>query len=195
MNKRIEQKENRQNQILETALDLFVKKGFAATKIMDIAEAAGMSKGLMFNYFSSKEKLYETLVRSGIQRSKALFDSIDDEPLAFFTRVAEMVITSAKQNSYIAKMFVLINDALRGNILIDELKHSQRENIRRSAALILKGQRCGTIREGDPEALASTFWGAVLGVCQLAVQDPYFTYPEPEWIVSIIKNPQQTNPV
>lgn len=189
MTKRVEQKENRQKQILEIALDLFVEKGFASTKITDIAEAAGMSKGLMFNYFSSKEKLYETLVWSGIQKSKALFDSTDDEPLAFFTHAAEMILNGAKHNSFVAKMFVLMNDASRGNILPVELRRSiQRDNIRKSAEVILEGQRCGTIREGDPEALASTFWAAIMGVCQLAVQNPDFTYPEPEWIVNIIKD-------
>lgn len=188
MAKRIEQKENRQKQIFEIALDLFVNKGFAATKITDIAEAAGMSKGLMFNYFSSKEKLYEALVCSGIQKSKALFDFKGDEPLAFFAHAAEIVLNSAKQGSHISKMFVLMNDATRGNILPDELKRSiQRDNICKSAELILEGQRRGTIREGDPEALASTFWAAVMGICQLAVQNPDFIYPEPEWIVSIIK--------
>lgn len=188
MVKRVEQKENRQKQILEIALDLFVKKGFADTKITDIAKAADMSKGLMFNYFPSKEKLYETLVRSGAEKSKALFDAAGDDPLAFFAHAAELVLNSAKQDSYIAKMFVLMNDAARGNILSEDIKHSiQQDNIRKSAGLILEGQRRGTIREGDPVALASTFWAAIMGVCQLAVQNPEYTYPEPEWIVSILK--------
>ena len=57
--KRQEQKEARRQEILYVALDLFVKKGYAATKITDIAEKASMSVGLLFHYFESKEKLYE----------------------------------------------------------------------------------------------------------------------------------------
>ena len=52
---RKEQKEERRNSILMTALTLFVERGYYDTKIADIAAAVPMSTGLMFHYFSSKE--------------------------------------------------------------------------------------------------------------------------------------------
>ena len=62
MGKREEQKKIRKQLILEKGLELFVEKGYSATKISDIAEAVDMSVGLMFHYFESKEKLYEELL-------------------------------------------------------------------------------------------------------------------------------------
>ena len=59
MGTRDEQREKRRQEILEMALDLFIRKGYAATKISDIAQNVGMSVGLLFHYFDSKEKLYE----------------------------------------------------------------------------------------------------------------------------------------
>ena len=51
---RQEQRERRREEILRAALRLFVRKGYAGTKVGDIAEAVGMSTGLMFHYFESK---------------------------------------------------------------------------------------------------------------------------------------------
>ncbi|MDR1758482.1 MAG: TetR/AcrR family transcriptional regulator [Bacteroidales bacterium] len=47
--------------IKEKALLLFAEKGFDATSISDIARAAGISKGLMYNYFTSKEDLLQAV--------------------------------------------------------------------------------------------------------------------------------------
>lgn len=186
--KRIEQKENREKQILDVALNLFVEKGFAATRITDIAKAANMSKGLMFNYFSSKERLYEVLIQKGIEKSNKLLENTCDEPLDFFIHVAEMIINGAKYNQNVAKMFVLINDASRSDFLPDEIRLKlRRENITKSAEIISKGQKQGTIRAGDPIALSATFWAAVTGIFQLAIQNSEFIYPEPYWLVDIIR--------
>ena len=62
---RQEQKEERRQKILMTALTLFVQKGYADTKIADIAAAVPMSTGLMFHYFESKEVLLTELVKMG----------------------------------------------------------------------------------------------------------------------------------
>lgn len=188
MNKRTEQKENRRRQILSIALDLFVEKGFLATKVSDIAEKAGISKGLMFNYFPSKENLYETLVLLGVQKSQTLFAMTDYKPLEFFYNAAKLILNSAKQSSTVAKMFVLMNEAARSTNLSAELKNIiQNDNIEKSAEIISEGQKRGTIKEGNPKALATTFWAAIMGVCQIAIQNNNFIYPEPEWIVDIIK--------
>lgn len=56
-------KEARPGEILEAALDLFVKKGFAATKLSEVASAAGVSKGTVYLYFDSKVALFQALVQ------------------------------------------------------------------------------------------------------------------------------------
>jgi AcrR family transcriptional regulator len=45
----------------QVALKLFAAKGYAATSINDIAQTAGISKGLMYNYFKSKEDVLQTI--------------------------------------------------------------------------------------------------------------------------------------
>jgi TetR/AcrR family transcriptional regulator len=64
--KRERRKEARPGELLEAALDLFVEKGFAATRAEEVAKRAGVSKGTLFLYFSSKEELFKAVVRENI---------------------------------------------------------------------------------------------------------------------------------
>ncbi|AKJ28305.1 TetR family transcriptional regulator [Caldimonas brevitalea] len=51
---------------MDAALDLFVEKGFAATKIDDVAARAGVSKGTLYLYFPSKEELLKAVIRHNL---------------------------------------------------------------------------------------------------------------------------------
>ena len=64
--KRSRRREARPGELLEAALDLFVEKGFAATRVDDVAARAGVSKGTLFLYFPSKEELFKAVVRENI---------------------------------------------------------------------------------------------------------------------------------
>jgi len=59
-------KEARPAELITAALDLFVERGFAATRLEDVAARAGVSKGTLYLYFSSKEDLFKAVVRGGI---------------------------------------------------------------------------------------------------------------------------------
>jgi AcrR family transcriptional regulator len=58
--------EDRAPEITRAALDLFVTKGFASTKLEDVARAAGVSKGLPYLYFKSKEELFKAVIVEAI---------------------------------------------------------------------------------------------------------------------------------
>lgn len=55
-------KEARPGEIIDAALDLFVDKGFAATRLDDVAQRAGISKGTLYLYFPSKAELFQAVV-------------------------------------------------------------------------------------------------------------------------------------
>ena len=60
--KRERRKEARPGELLQAALDLFVERGFAATRSEEVAARAGVSKGTLFLYFPSKEELFKAVV-------------------------------------------------------------------------------------------------------------------------------------
>lgn len=55
-------KEARPGEIMDAALELFVEKGFAATRLEDVAQRAGVSKGTLYLYFPSKAELFKAVV-------------------------------------------------------------------------------------------------------------------------------------
>jgi AcrR family transcriptional regulator len=59
-------KDARPQEILDAALALFAEKGFAATRMDDIASRAGVTKGTIYLYFDSKEEVFKSLVRESI---------------------------------------------------------------------------------------------------------------------------------
>ena len=59
-------KESRPAELMEAALDLFAEKGYVATRLDDVAQRAGVSKGTLYLYFDSKEDLFKAVVRQGL---------------------------------------------------------------------------------------------------------------------------------
>jgi len=58
--------QDRTGEIARAALDLFVTRGFAATKLDDVAKAASVSKGLPYLYFKNKEELFKAVITEAI---------------------------------------------------------------------------------------------------------------------------------
>src|SRR4051812_42686821 len=92
--KRERRKEARPGELLDAALDLFVEKGFAATRAEEVAARAGVSKGTLFLYFPSKEELFKAVVRENIagrfaewNEEFATFDGSSAEMLRYCMKV------------------------------------------------------------------------------------------------------------
>lgn len=72
--RRSRRKEARPGELLAAALDLFVEKGFAATRVEEVAQRAGVSKGTLFLYFPSKVELFKAVVRENISGRFAVWN-------------------------------------------------------------------------------------------------------------------------
>jgi AcrR family transcriptional regulator len=59
-------KDARPQELLAAALDLFVERGYAATRLDDVAAQAGVSKGTLYLYFTNKEELFKAVVRENV---------------------------------------------------------------------------------------------------------------------------------
>ncbi len=86
--KRERRKEARPGELLDAALALFVEKGFAATRVEEVAARAGVSKGTLFLYFPSKDELFKAVVRENLS---GRFSQWNDEFESFEGSTAEMI--------------------------------------------------------------------------------------------------------
>lgn len=189
---REEQKEQRRKQILNTALELFARKGYSDTKIGDIAETAGMSMGLLFHYFDSKEKLYEELVRMGAAYAGTPGELPYENPVEYFEGFLNALFGYARRQPWVFYMFVLMAQARRSEAVPSHIREIAMEvdQIGQSAGIIEEGQRQGYFRDGDAHMLAFTFWCSVQGIMeQLAVMPRMRAegaLPRTEWIMDIL---------
>ena len=89
---------NSAERILTTALDLFGKKGYDATAVREICEAAGITKPTLYHFFGSKDGVFQALVHAGFQQYRAIVDAAMSSPGSFEERVkvlAKSVFKSA----------------------------------------------------------------------------------------------------
>ena len=188
--KRTEQKEKRRQEILNAGLDLFIRKGYAATRTAEIANAVGMSEGLLFHYFETKEKLYLTLLQIAAEGKDNIFQLQDKTPLSFFEKPAESVLNYVTTTPFAAKLFVLMNRAQYEAAFSEEIRNysMRQKDIEYSVSLIEQGQKEGSIREGNPIALATAFFMAIQGIAENIARNPEMPVPNAEWIVDIIRS-------
>lgn len=186
---RQEQKEQRRQEIMYAALDLFVKRGYAATKIADIAKAASMSVGLLFHYFESKEKLYEELVKMGLQGTAYPGAQKCEHAIDFFLQFAEQLFTYMRQQPYVAKMFVLMADAQRSEGTPEHIREiaMQVNTIEQFVPIVEWGQKEGSIKQGDALALSGAFWCSIQGIAEQYAAHPDMGLPDAQWIVDIVR--------
>jgi AcrR family transcriptional regulator len=89
--------------IKQTALKLFAEKGYASTSISDIAQTAGISKGLMYNYFKSKEEVLKTIWVELMEEFVTMIDPNHDGKITpeesenFIDEIFEMLINRREE--------------------------------------------------------------------------------------------------
>lgn len=189
METRKEQKERRRQEIIYAALELFVSKGYAATKITDIAKRVNMSTGLLFHYFESKEKLYEELVRMGLEGTQYPKGQKCEKAIDFFTQFTEQLFIYMQQQPVMAKMFVLMAEAQRSEGTPEHIREiaTKVDTIEQFVPIIEWGQKEGSIRKGDARALSSAFWCCIQGIAEHYALNPEVKLPKAEWIVDIVR--------
>lgn len=94
--------EIRRQELLDTAMALFTRKGYEETSMGDIAKAAGVAQGLCYRYFDSKQKLFQEAMEQYVRICCAEFlPIIHDRSRTIRTRLAQMaqVLVDADDNS------------------------------------------------------------------------------------------------
>jgi AcrR family transcriptional regulator len=95
-------------EILSAALKLFATNGFHATSISQISEEAGISKGLMYNYFASKDELLRELIKEGFEQLGELMISVHEEtnPREALKKIIHLSFSHIKNNATYWKLYM-----------------------------------------------------------------------------------------
>lgn len=192
---RKEQKEVKKMQIIQAALDLFVERGYYGTKTSQISKRAGISEGLLFHYFPTKEILLEELINIGLEGMRMPMQINAKNGLDFFCQFTEMLFLYAKEKPFTAKMFVFMGNVVWAEDIPERLRKlaASVDTIAYSQSRVEAGQQDGSIREGDVMALSNMYWCAIHGIMEQYALRPEIPLPEAEWVVGMLQNGGKKN--
>lgn len=148
------QGQERKQQLLDHAAQLFAERGFADTRVIDIVRAAGVAKGLFYWYFENKEALFRELVeRNRLRLRQAQAAAIDPgaEPLLQIRQGTEASVLFMATYSH---FFALLEVENLEKQFADELRKGTEIHTRDMAALLRRGIADGTIRDEPVDLLA-----------------------------------------
>ena len=165
--KRQRRAQDRPREICAAALDVFAEKGFAAARLDEIAQRAGVSKGTLYLYFKDKADLFRAVVRDtvapNIDLVRTMIEGADlpfpDVIRMFLPRFA--ALTSQARVGAVAKMVIgeSRNFPELAKVWHDEVVSKALGLI---GGLIERGQAKGDVRAGDPRLLTFTLMGPMV---------------------------------
>ena len=158
--------------IMEAGLVLFAQKGFALTSIKDIAEAAGISTGLIYRHFSSKEDMFNSLIANTIEELNnfiQILDSYDSPKQAIVEMTASLIGDIHFSNELSRYFLIVIRSMLEEEVLsqIDEFRKSILSLYDKTKDLIKEGQKRGEFKQGNPYKYTLLFFSIIQGMANM----------------------------
>ncbi|MBK6588211.1 MAG: TetR/AcrR family transcriptional regulator [Acidobacteria bacterium] len=162
----------RREQILQTAVDLFSKRGFKGTTTKEIAKASGVSEAMVFRHFASKDELYGAILHNkgcqdGVQRfpweeNKALAEAIrQKDDFAVFYNLAKTALD--KHHEDVGFMRLLFYSALEEHDLAERFFGEFVARIYGFiGGYIEERQRDGVFRQFEPKIAVRAFMGMMI---------------------------------
>lgn len=158
--------ETRPDELLDAALKLFIEKGFAETRVEEVAIEAGVSKGTVYLYFKSKEEILYAIVRRAVtpiaDHALKMIGDFDGDPRIAMTMVAKMVGTKLADPDFTAVPRLIIRE-VQGFPGLAEMY--RREVLDRMIpvveALIQRGIDQGYLRPVDPNLTIRSIVGPI----------------------------------
>lgn len=190
-------KKERYEQIIRAAEKLFARRGFGSTKISDIAKEAGVSHGLVYQYFESKELIFRRIVEEAFSQLDNVAKHFENTNLPAITIIEHTVEIAMAENrkfvdlkEYPYKFLIMIQamslESAHEILNVKETVENPLHNL--LLPLIIRGQKEGDIIDGDPAMLTHSIESILLGIALSSI--PPFqvkNLPTTEVILRMIK--------
>lgn len=159
--------EDRPDEVLDAALTLFARNGFAATKVEDIAREAGLSKGAIYRYFPSKEDIFESLVKRAIapiaERTEDLARTSHEDPAVLLKAVLSVVAVKLSDPDTMALPRIVLQEAGRFPELAETYRRQViNKGIGALELILQKGISAGQFRPVDAHLAIRNVMGPLL---------------------------------
>ncbi|QBD74796.1 TetR/AcrR family transcriptional regulator [Ktedonosporobacter rubrisoli] len=188
-------REERREHILDASALVFARKGLAATKIADIAEASNISQGLIYRYFVNKEEIFTALIERALDATASIAQAAlkqSGSPLAKLHWLLENFFSGMWEQPEYAQMIMqaLSSDTTPEEVNMLVAKHIS-PIIKAFYHLIVEGQACGEIIADDASMLTfmvlSCLQGTIRGMLHQELLPKPVGPPNPEIIIRMLK--------
>lgn len=160
-------KDARPQEIIEAALDEFVAKGYAQTKLTDVAKRAGVVKGTIYRYFETKAELFRAVARHlASENLKAIQNTPGAADVDALT-LLPMLLGHVAGKMSDARLPGIVRMVLLESRAFPDLASVWHDEVITRVASVLKGaiergQKAGSIRAGDPALMLFSVMGPML---------------------------------
>ena len=158
---------DKRERILRAAIKVFARKGFYATRVSEIAKAAGVADGTIYLYFENKDDVLVSIFEDRITKLLEVLrkeieagDSFEDK----LRRVVELQLGLLEGQRDLAEV-ITVNLRQSSRLLKQYAAPLFTEYLEIVASLIAEGQKQGVVRaDVSPRVVARALWGALDGV-------------------------------
>ena len=155
---------DKRDRILRAAIKVFAKNGFYATRVSEIAKAAGVADGTIYLYFKNKDDVLITIFEDGIQQLLAILREVASSEEPFdkrITRIIELQLGLLEEQRDLAEV-ITVNLRQSSSLLKQYATPLFMEYIDVIAGLIREGQKEGAFRKDlNARVVARSLFGAL----------------------------------
>lgn len=182
-------REDTRQTVRTAAVRLFARHGFAATTMRQIAAAAGISAGLIYRHYASKDVLFEELLTQAVQGLEEMADLLRDarDPAQTLRAVTEAILAGLLSEDGAAEFFMVMNQGFTTDDppgTADRLTREHTALWQATAELIQRGQQESGFAPGDPAELTTCYFATISGLVTLrAALGPALAVPGADIVV------------
>jgi len=159
----LDNKKEKRELIIQAAISIFAKEGFHGARISDIAIAAGIGKGTIYEYFKSKTQLFEEMIKYTLEIYIANIELISQGRTSTqerLKRFVELAIEIARQHMDIGRIYIQ-ETGLVGENIIHIMLSTQKRILEMIEGVIQKGVELEELRPVDTRIAALSFIGGL----------------------------------
>ncbi len=159
--------EDRREQIMDAALRVFAQKGFDKATNKDIADEAGITPGLIYHYFESKEKLLKAILEehSPLRLVHVVTEEMFDMPPHTLLRyVAHQLLNIVEDEHYVRLARIFLAEAIHHPGAISFSFAAMQEVVHFLEGYLAAKMDSGELRRSDPSLIVQVFGGSIMAL-------------------------------
>ena len=161
-------REGQRKRLMDAAIRVFARKGLAAAKMADIAAEAGVSYGLAYHYFESKEGLFSALLEWAFSSVERLYGDALTRPGTPWDRLEWLVTRIVEGLPEYPEAALMVLQAFASEATPSEVREVVNRSMAASQAhlvqLLREGQEAAQVVAGDPEQLRTLLNACIQGL-------------------------------